>query len=280
MPAFLSARRKRLRTAVVPAVGAALLLTLLPTQAIALPPDPSKDEVPREELVLENLPQEKQVDGATRNAGLDTIAATPPTDQEEAPAGTATPPAGGTAAVTFGDPAPQQASFTSGRSAEGSTTNATPVSTVTQTDLEPVGTLPVKLGQAPGTATPTGTWQVGVYPRTAPEADSVDGAVITVTAPSTGSVPVSVQLDYKAYQNLYGADWASRLTFVQFPECYLTTPDVEECRTYDELETVNDTKTKTITATVDTAADGTVTPAVAPRAMTPPPGIFHASYVR
>ncbi|MFJ3583330.1 RHS repeat-associated core domain-containing protein [Streptomyces sp. NPDC090127] len=284
VPAFLSSRRKRLRSAVVPAVGAALLLTLLPTQAAALPPDPAKDEVPREELVLESLPEERPVDGATRNAGLDTIAAEPPADQEQAPAGTATPPAGGTAAVTFGGPAPQQqaasatgstavrqASFT-GRAAAGST--AAPAT------LEPVGTLPVKLGQAPGAATPTGTWQVGVYPRTAPEADSVDGAVVTVTAPSTGSVPVSVQLDYQAYQNLYGADWASRLTFVQFPECYLTTPDVEECRTYDELETVNDTTSKTITATVDTAADGTVTPAVAPRAMTPPSGVFQASYVR
>ncbi|HET6354597.1 RHS repeat-associated core domain-containing protein [Streptomyces sp.] len=127
---------------------------------------------------------------------------------------------------------------------------------------------------------PTGIWKVGVSARTAPESDGVDGAVVTVTAPSTGSVPISVQLDYKKYQNLYGADWASRLSFVQFPECYLSTPDLEECRTYTELETVNDTSTKTITATVDTAADGTVTPAVAPQTTTPSSGFMQAAYVQ
>ncbi|MDT9683495.1 RHS repeat-associated core domain-containing protein [Streptomyces sp. TRM76323] len=270
MPAFLSARRKRLRTTAIPALGAALLVTLLPTQAAALPPDPARDELPREELVLEQLPDEKPVDGATRNAGLDSIEAEAPENQTEAPAGTATPPPADTGFVTFGAPTAQPAAFTATASAAAST--AAPVA------LEPVEDLPVKLGPAPGAPVPTGTWQVGVSARTAPESDGVDGAVVTVTAPSTGSVPVSVQLDYAKYQNLYGADWASRLSFVQFPECYLTTPDLEECRTYTELETANDTTTRTLTATVDTAADGTVTPVSAPRVTAPGSGVFQAAY--
>ncbi|MER5883753.1 ricin-type beta-trefoil lectin domain protein [Streptomyces sp. NPDC001941] len=268
MPATFSARSTRLRTVVVPAIGAALLVTLLPVRAAALPPGPAKDEVPREELVLEQLPTEKRVDGENRNAGLGSIAVEAPADQDQPPAGTATPPAGGTAAVTFG--APQAGAVQASYGA----------ATAAPAALEPVGTLPVKLGPAPDAAVPTGTWQVSVYSRTTPEADGVDGAVVKVTAPATGSVPVSVQLDYKAYQNLYGADWASRLTFVQFPECYLTTPDAEECRTYEELDTVNDTTSKTITATVDTAADGTVTPVAAPRTGAPASGVLQASYSR
>ncbi|MFJ2094023.1 RHS repeat domain-containing protein [Streptomyces sp. NPDC087901] len=229
------------------------MLALLPVQAFALPPDPSKAEVPREELVLEKLGQEKLIDGSTRDANLESIAAEAPENTTEAPAGTTSPPVGDTAPVTFGSAVQQKAS--GAKSASAAETDPAPV---------PAGSLPVRLGRAPGAEMPTGTWQVGILDRAAPAADGVDGAVLTVTAPAGASVPVSVELDYKAYQNLYGADWASRLRFVQFPECYLTTPDLEECRTYQELETTNDTSGRTLTATVDTAADGTVTPASAP----------------
>ncbi|MFE4382600.1 ricin-type beta-trefoil lectin domain protein [Streptomyces cyaneofuscatus] len=260
-------RLRRARSMVVLIVGASLLGPLVPTQAAALPPGPAQQEVPREDLVLEKLPKEQPVNGSPNNTGLASLASEAPQDQQEAPAGTATPPTGGTAQVSFGAPAQQPAVFTRGAAA------ATPAA------LEPAGSLPVKLGRAPGAALPTGTWQVGVLPRTAPEAEGVDGAIVTVTAPATGSVPVSVQLDYRAYQNLYGADWASRLSFVQFPECYLSTPELEECRTYDELETVNDTSGKTITATVDPAAGGTATEAAAPRSPSAG-GVLQASFTR
>ncbi|MDX3525794.1 hypothetical protein P1P75_04920 [Streptomyces sp. ID05-39B] len=243
----------------------AALVLALSSQALALPPDPAKAEVPREELVLEKLDQEELIEGAARNAHLESIEVEAPQSATEAPAGTTTPPAASTASVTFGSSVQQSALRTGLTSAQSA---ADPV---------PVGDLPVKLGQAPGAAMPTGTWQVGVSARTAAESEGVDGAVVTVTAPTGTSVPVSVQLDYKRYQNLYGADWASRLRFVQFPECFVSTPDLEECRTYEELETVNDTDGKTITATVDTAADGTVTPAAAPRAEARS-GVVQAAY--
>ncbi len=174
-----------------------------------------------------------------------------PADLEQAPAGTATAPPAASGLVTFGS-----ATATS-RAAASSGTDAQ------QANLVPVEDLPVSIGRADDQPAPTGTWQVSVADRAAPVAQGVDGALITIQAPATGSVPVSVELDYAKFKNLYGADWASRLRFVQFPECYLVTPEDEACQTYEELETVNDTTTESITATVDTAADGTVTPAVA-----------------
>ncbi|MFJ2647062.1 RHS repeat domain-containing protein [Streptomyces sp. NPDC087420] len=263
---FLSARRWLRRSAAFSAVAVALVLAQLPTQAFALPPDPTRAEVPREELVLEKLNQEKLVDGTTRNPGLESIALETPENTTEAPAGTTTPPPAATAPVTF-----SSAVQRNGAGAPSAAPQADPAPV-------PAGSLPVKLGRAPGAAIPTGTWQVGIAARTDAVADGVDGAVLTVTAPVGASVPVSVELDYKTYQNLYGADWASRLRFVQFPECYVTTPDVEECRTYQELETANNTGSKTITATVDTAADGTVTPVLAPPAPLAP-GAVQAAFV-
>ncbi|MFI6617766.1 ricin-type beta-trefoil lectin domain protein [Streptomyces sp. NPDC050528] len=265
MPVFTSARRWRgRRSALLPAVGLALALALLPVDAMAAPPDPGSAEVPREDVALEQLPVEPLVSGSTRDAKLDSIAVDAPDNQDEAPAGTTTPAVSGIAAVSFG----------------GSTQTADlgGSATVTPADYTPAGSLPVKLGQAPDAPAPTGTWQVAVAARTATVSDGVDGAVVTVTAPSTGSVPISVQLSYKTYENLYGADWASRLEFVQFPECYLTTPDLEECQAYTELETVNDPGSKTVTATVDTTADGTVTSASTSSA-SGSSGILQASYV-
>lgn len=231
----------------VPALGLALLVGLLPTQALAMPPDPNK--VGREELVLEQLAQEKPVPGKAASENLDSLrAADVPKDLGAAPAGTTTVPLKDFGKIDFGSvPAP----------ASARTSSATPAAAT------PVEDLPVSLGQATGQAAPTGIWQVTVAGRPETVAQGVDGAVVTLQAPAVGAVPVSVRFDYKKFKNLYGADWASRLRFVQFPPCYLTTPDVEDCQAYEELETVNDTGTGTVTATVDPAADSTATPPTA-----------------
>ncbi|MEW2398629.1 RHS repeat-associated core domain-containing protein [Streptomyces sp. NPDC046862] len=235
----------------MPALGAALLVGLLPAQSVALPPDPTAAEQGRETLDLEKLNQDEPISGEAFERDLETLKVEIPDDQEQAPTGTVTPPPANTGTVSFGSTASaSQAAARTGTAAQ-------------QVALTPVGDLPVSLGQAPDQAAPTGTWSVQVYDRTAPVSQGVDGAVVKVQAPATGSVPISVKFDYAKFKNLYGADWASRLRFVQFPECYLTTPDDEACQTYEELETTNDTKTRSIMATVDTAADGTVTPAAA-----------------
>lgn len=254
---------RRLRRAAVPAVGVALVVALLPSQALALPPDPSVAEKGRETLELEALGQDEAVTGEVFERDLETLKVEVPEDLEQAPAGTATPPASAADSVTFGSAAGAAQASTAAR----------------QVDLTPVGDLPVSLGQAPDAAAPTGTWSVQVYDRTSAVSQGVDGAVVKVQAPATGSVPVSVKLEYAKFKNLYGADWASRLRFVQFPECYLTTPDVEACQEYEELETTNDIKSQSITATVDTAADGTTSQASATGSTAPAgPTVVQAGY--
>ncbi|WP_245685131.1 polymorphic toxin-type HINT domain-containing protein [Streptomyces exfoliatus] len=136
----------------------------------------------------------------------------------------------------------------------------------TTAEPKPVPGVPVRLGQADGQPMPTGTWAATVIDRTKEITAGMDraltvGTLVTVEAPTTGSVPIKVQLDYSSFENLYGADWSSRLRLVQFPECYLTTPLEEACQAYTELESVNDAGADSITATVDTAADGTTAPA-------------------
>ncbi|MFE0739666.1 hypothetical protein, partial [Streptomyces sp. NPDC058855] len=204
------ARRRRLARTAVPVTAAALLLGLLPVQALAVPPDPVQEEIGREALALEELEQETPVPEKDSKLHLETLRADVPPDLLAAPANTTTPPAG-TGSVTFG-------------SATGS---VQPASTVQRAALTPAGSLPVSLGQATDQPAPTGTWQVTIPERTTAVGQGVDGAVMVVEAPATGAVPVSVKLDYSRFQSLYGADWASRLRFVQFPDCYLTTPDDE-----------------------------------------------------
>ncbi|WP_436845726.1 polymorphic toxin-type HINT domain-containing protein [Streptomyces shenzhenensis] len=232
-------------------MSAALLVALLPTQSLALPPDPgpSRDATGREAVELEPLEREEPIPGKTSSRALDTLKAEIPKDLLAAPTGATTPPSNLTGTVNFSSTTTTASYHTS--------------ATAQQAAMTPVENLPVSLGQAPDQPAPTGTWQVTIPDRTSPVSQGVDGAVLKVQAPDTGSVPVNVRLDYSKFQSLYGADWASRLRFVQFPECYLTTPDDEACQTYEELETTNDTATQSITATVDPAADGTTTPAAA-----------------
>lgn len=250
----------------MPAVAAALLVALLPAQALAIPPDPdpSHEETGRETLQLEPLETEEPLPGTTVSADLDTLKQEEPAPQEEAPSGTTPPPAGTPGTVNFDTP-------------------VTPASLRAADTDDPAAmlqadNLPVSLGQAPDQPRPTGTWQVTISDRTSTTGQGVDGAVLKVQAPTTGAVPISVKLDYSGFESLYGADWASRLRFVQFPDCYLETPEDEACQTYEELETTNDADGNSITATVDPAADDTVTPASADSTTPQNSGVVQAAY--
>ncbi|SCK13828.1 MULTISPECIES: polymorphic toxin-type HINT domain-containing protein [unclassified Streptomyces] len=276
-------------------LGAALLVGLLPATAFAVPPVPTTGQVGREDtLELEALPTDQPVPGEEYHKNLDTMRADLPRLFAQPPANSVTAPPAGTGTITFGTPVtPAAAAHRAGasstsraanvrtaahRSGPGSFNSAAPAAaTADPPPPTPVQDLPVSLGQAPAQPAPTGTWQVSVAARTAPVSSGVDGAVITVQAPATGSVPLSVRLDYSRFRNLHGADWASRLRFVQFPECYLTTPAEEACQEYETLETTNDTAAKAITATVDTTADGVGTP-VLPAATGTAPGVLASPY--
>ncbi|MGA5424461.1 polymorphic toxin-type HINT domain-containing protein [Streptomyces lavendulocolor] len=126
--------------------------------------------------------------------------------------------------------------------------------------LVQAGTLPVRIGQASPTETeptppaPSGTWDVALEPRASTESMDVDGAVIKITPPETGSTPVDVELDYGQFEDLFGNEWSSRLKLTQLPECFLTTPELEECTTTVDVPSANDPSTDTVRATIDPAA--------------------------
>ncbi|WP_420918685.1 polymorphic toxin-type HINT domain-containing protein [Streptomyces coelicoflavus] len=231
-------RSLRVRRAVVAAAGAAVLVGLLPATSVAVPPVPPVNGPGREALRLESLDKVVPADGNPVNQDVESLKTDVPQDREEAPPGTATPLPASTATVTFPSDAARRLSAA--------------------VEPQSQGDAPVTLAPAEGQPAPTGAWGVTVDARTDVTMQGVDGAVIRVDPPDTGAVPVSLSLDYGTFENLYGADWGSRLRLVQFPACYLTTPDAEECQAYTELETANDPDTNTVSATIDPAADDTV----------------------
>ncbi|WP_236242795.1 polymorphic toxin-type HINT domain-containing protein [Streptomyces sp. CC228A] len=228
-----AAVRRRRRTARARRLGVALsavlAATLLPAEAWAIAPP-----APRSGPVLDALQQEEPAD--PDQAKMEELSAwsgsavEPPTVFDPT---AITPPAGGTAPVTL-DGAGE--------------------------DLVPVGTLPVSIGKAspteadPNPPAPSGTWDVAVEPRTSTEAADVDGALITVTPPESGSTPVDIELDYGQFEDLFGTEWSSRLKLTQLPQCFLTTPELEECTTPVDVPSSNDPSGDTVRATVDPAA--------------------------
>ncbi|WP_157641326.1 RHS repeat domain-containing protein [Longispora albida] len=62
----------------------------------------------------------------------------------------------------------------------------------------------------------------------------------------------AVELDYSGFRNAYGADWASRLTFIALPECALTTPEAPACQG-TPVAARNDIQAGKLTADLTTA---------------------------
>ncbi|MEU3301229.1 hypothetical protein ABZ729_15585 [Streptomyces sp. NPDC006678] len=151
--------------------------------------------------------------------------------------------------------------------AEYNPTEVAPPVGETPVDLEDAGEelvqapgLPVRLGQASPTETepsppaPSGTWDVVVENRQVTENAEIDGAIITLAPPATGSTPIDVELNYSQFEDLYGTEWPSRLKLVQLPACFVDTPELEECSTPIDVPNVNDPSSGTVRATVDPAA--------------------------
>ncbi|MFE2231713.1 polymorphic toxin-type HINT domain-containing protein [Streptomyces sp. NPDC059442] len=210
-------------------MSALLVVTLLPTQAWALPPDDTRDGI--DLVALEKNepvpPDEVKIDELTSWSGapVEPPAEYIPTD--------VAPPAQGTDSVAL-----DQAGD----------------------ELVQAGSLPVSLGKAtpteaePNPPAPTGSWGVEIKAREATEAVDVDGAIIKVTPPSTGSTPIDVELDYSKFEDLYGTEWSTRLKLIQLPECFLTTPELQECTTPVDVPSANDPAAETVRATIDPAA--------------------------
>ncbi|MGW3074602.1 MULTISPECIES: polymorphic toxin-type HINT domain-containing protein [unclassified Kitasatospora] len=98
--------------------------------------------------------------------------------------------------------------------------------------------------------------RVGLSDRAAAATVGLDGVLVNLEPVAGSATPdkARVQLDYKAFRESFGADWGSRLTFVQLPACALTTPDQPQCRTATPLAASNDTKAGTLTADVAVTA--------------------------
>ncbi|MFF1422528.1 ricin-type beta-trefoil lectin domain protein [Streptomyces sp. NPDC058280] len=111
-------------------------------------------------------------------------------------------------------------------------------------DMVPVGELPIEVG-APDSATAEeaaaleGDWQVVLADQAALAGTNIKGLVFTVKPPADATGDAVVALDYTEFAELYGADWADRLQFVQYPECFLDSPGSEECSEPGEVHTEN-----------------------------------------
>ncbi|MEU7552662.1 polymorphic toxin-type HINT domain-containing protein [Streptomyces sp. NPDC044571] len=80
----------------------------------------------------------------------------------------------------------------------------------------------------------------------------VDGVLLSVGR-SDGvatSAPAKVEVDYNAFRQAYGGDYAARLHLVELPACALTTPERAECHTQKPLKTKNDTRTGKLSAQI------------------------------
>ncbi|MER5639403.1 RHS repeat-associated core domain-containing protein [Kitasatospora sp. NPDC002227] len=76
----------------------------------------------------------------------------------------------------------------------------------------------------------------------------------TASAQQQGSVRVG--LDYGAFSQAIGGNYASRLHLVQLPACALTTPELAKCRVQTPLASVNDPKAGSVSAEVPVGSTG------------------------
>ena len=97
---------------------------------------------------------------------------------------------------------------------------------------------------------------VRVLSHDAAQAAGVDGALFSIAPPGgpSGSGTVQIALDYNAFAQAYGGNFASRLSLVQLPACALTTPAVAACRVRTALASTNNTASGTVSAQVSIGA--------------------------
>ncbi|MFD3996846.1 hypothetical protein ACFWSQ_29405, partial [Streptomyces sp. NPDC058583] len=118
------------------------------------------------------------------------------------------------------------------------------------------GSLPVSVALTGAGTTGAGASarvKVQVKERTAARRVGVEGLLLSLDrtdAPAGRKAGTRVQVDYSAFRDAYGGDWASRLRLVRLPACALTTPAKDACRVQTPLATTNDTRAGTLSAPV------------------------------
>jgi RHS repeat-associated protein len=112
--------------------------------------------------------------------------------------------------------------------------------------------LPVTVDTAIGDGQDVARARVESFDRAATAAAGVNGLLLRVSR-ADGQITegrTRVTVDYNAFRYAYGGDWASRLRLRVLPACVLTSPAAPACQG-QELDTANDMKAGTATATVD-----------------------------
>ncbi|MFJ4808987.1 polymorphic toxin-type HINT domain-containing protein [Streptomyces longwoodensis] len=129
------------------------------------------------------------------------------------------------------------------------------VETAVSTKPVPVKGYPLKA--AATTSSGPSELSIEIVDHKAAHAAGVEGVLLKLAR--TDGVATSgrarVELDYSGFAEAYGGSYGSRLRFVQYPECLLTTPRKKECSTPRELNTSNSASDHTLTTTVDAAPD-------------------------
>ncbi|WP_203862077.1 RHS repeat-associated core domain-containing protein [Plantactinospora mayteni] len=77
----------------------------------------------------------------------------------------------------------------------------------------------------------------------------VNGVVYQVSSDRSGQA--DLKIDYRRFAGAFGGGWSSRLRLVALPGCALSEPAKPGCLTGHELASVNDTKARSVTATVE-----------------------------
>ncbi|WP_051801270.1 RHS repeat domain-containing protein [Streptomyces sp. NRRL F-525] len=119
---------------------------------------------------------------------------------------------------------------------------------------------------APSKGTYTGptTLGVSVQSRTLSTRLGVSGPVWSLAssqsagAGASGSGRVTVGLDYGAFRQAVGGNYASRLRLVTLPACALTTPQLAQCRKQTPLTSLNDPNDTAVSADLTLGSTGSV----------------------
>ncbi|MDI5964914.1 RHS repeat-associated core domain-containing protein [Streptantibioticus silvisoli] len=124
--------------------------------------------------------------------------------------------------------------------------------------VQPHGMVPQAVPAAPATA------RVQVASRTTSSRLGVRGVVLSLsrTDTATGARSADLALDYRAFADVYGAGWGSRLKLYALPACALTTPKAAACRKQTPLPTTNSSVSGRASALVTLPAASAVGPTV------------------
>jgi RHS repeat-associated protein len=119
------------------------------------------------------------------------------------------------------------------------------------------GTLPVRAGWVKKGTGASSDVTVTTLSEKQAAALGVRGVVLRVdsTVPA-GASALQLDVDYSAFADAFGGDWASRLRLVSLPACALEKPEASDCRETTELSSLNAAQQRRVSASLPFSAFG------------------------